>query len=43
MREKKYHTYLDNHERTILLHGLVELKNQLIVSTGNHTGAFSDL
>lgn len=30
MREKKNHLYLDNHERTILLHILVELKNQLI-------------
>ena len=30
MRETKYHTYLDSEERTILLHSLVELKNQLI-------------
>lgn len=30
MREKKFHIYLDSHERTILLHSLVELKNQLL-------------
>lgn len=26
MREQKFHIYLDSHERTILLHSLVELK-----------------
>ena len=30
MREIKYHAYLNSEERTILLHSLVELKNQLI-------------
>ena len=30
MREQKFHIYLDRHERTILLHSLVELKNQLL-------------
>lgn len=30
MREKLNHLYVDNQERTILLHSLVELKNQLI-------------
>lgn len=30
MRETKYHIYLDSQERTLLLHSLVELKNQLI-------------
>lgn len=30
MREKKSHLYLDSQERSILLHSLVELKNQLI-------------
>lgn len=30
MREQTYHIYLDNHEKTTLLHSLVELKNQLI-------------
>lgn len=30
MRDIKYHTYLDNHERSLILHSLVELKNQFI-------------
>ena len=30
MREKKTHIYVDSQERTLLLHSLVELKNQLI-------------
>lgn len=30
MREKLNHLYMDSQERTILLHSLVELKNQLI-------------
>ena len=30
MREKPYHLYVDSRERTLLLHSLVELKNQLI-------------
>ena len=30
MREQKYHIYLDSHERKLLIHSLVELKNQLI-------------
>ena len=30
MREKKVHLYVDSQERSILLHSLVELKNQLI-------------
>ena len=30
MREKMNHLYVDGQERTILLHSLVELKNQLI-------------
>lgn len=30
MREQKFHIYLDSLERTILLHSLVELKNQLL-------------
>ena len=30
MREKTTHLYVDSRERTLLLHGLVELKNQLI-------------
>ena len=30
MREKKTHLYVDNREKSLLLHSLVELKNQLI-------------
>lgn len=30
MRDKTYHVYLDSHERQIVIHSLVELKNQLI-------------
>ena len=30
MREKNTHLYVDGRERTLLLHSLVELKNQLI-------------
>ena len=30
MRDKIYHAYLDSHERQIVIHSLVELKNQLI-------------
>ena len=30
MREKKTHIYVDSQERTLLLHSLVELKNQLL-------------
>ena len=30
IREKKTHIYVDSQERTLLLHSLVELKNQLI-------------
>lgn len=42
MREKQNHLYLDNHERTILLHSLVELKNQLIVQ-GRYTDCVDEL
>ncbi len=30
MREKNPHLYVDSRERTLLLHSLMELKNQLI-------------
>lgn len=42
MRETKYHAYLDNQERTILLHSLVELKNQLI-QQGRYTDPVDEL
>ena len=34
MREKLNHLYVDSKERTLLLHSLVELKNQLIQQGG---------
>lgn len=30
MRKEKFHIYLDNYERTLILHSLVELKNNLL-------------
>ena len=42
MRETKYHAYLDSHERSILLHSLVELKNQLI-QQGRYTDCVDEL
>ena len=42
MREKKSHLYLDSHERGILLHSLVELKNQLI-QQGRYTDCVDEL
>ena len=30
MRKKFYHLYVNSREKTLLLHSLVELKNQLI-------------
>ena len=42
MSETKYHAYLDSEERTILLHSLVELKNQLI-QQGRYTDCVDEL
>lgn len=42
MREQKFHIYLDSQERTILLHSLVELKNQLI-QQGRYTDCVDEL
>lgn len=42
MRDIKYHTYLDNHERSLILHSLVELKNQLI-QQGRYTDPVDEL
>ena len=42
MRDKKSHIYLDSHERSILLHSLVELKNQLI-QQGRYTDCVDEL
>ena len=30
MKDKTTHLYVDSHERTLILHSLVELKNKLI-------------
>ena len=32
MKDKTYHAYLDSHERQLVIHSLVELKNRLILS-----------
>ena len=42
MREKLNHLYMDNEERTFLLHSLVELKNQLI-QQGRYTDCVDEL
>ena len=42
MREKKIHLYLDSEERRLLLHSLVELKNQLI-KQGRYTDPVDEL
>jgi hypothetical protein len=42
MRDKKSHVYLDSQERSILLHSLVELKNQLI-QQGRYTDCIDEL
>ena len=42
MREKKSHLYFDSHERRLLLHSLVTLKNQLI-QQGRYTDCVDEL
>lgn len=42
MRDKTYHIYLDSHERKLLIHSLVELKNQLI-KQGRYTDCVDEL
>ena len=42
MREKFNHLYLDSHERKLLIHSLVELKNQLI-QQGRYTDCIDEL
>ena len=42
MREKFNHLYLDNHERKLLIHSLIELKNQLI-QQGRYTDCVDEL
>ena len=42
MRDKTYHIYLDIPERKLLIHSLVELKNQLI-QQGRYTDCVDEL
>ena len=42
MREQKYHIYLVSYERKLLIHSLVELKNQLI-QQGRYTDCVDEL
>ena len=42
MREKFNHLYLDSHERKLLIHSLVELKNQFI-QQGRYTDCVDEL
>lgn len=42
MKDKKHHIYLDGQERSLLLHSLVELKNQLI-QQGRYTDCVDEL
>lgn len=42
MLEKLYHLYVDSQERSLLLHSLVELKNQLI-QQGKYTDPVDEL
>ena len=42
MREEKNHLYVDSQEWSILLHSLVELKNQLI-QQGRYTDCVDEL
>ena len=42
MRHKTYHAYLDSHERQLVIHSLVELKNRLI-QEGRYTDCVDEL
>ncbi len=42
MREKKHHLYVDSQEGSLILHSLVELKNQLI-QQGRYTDCVDEL
>ncbi len=42
MRDKINHLYVDSHERKIILHSLVELKNALI-QQGRYTDCIDEL
>ena len=42
LRDKTHHLYLDSHERKLLLHSLVELKNVLI-RQGRYTDCVDEI
>lgn len=42
MSDKTYYAYLDNHERQLVIHSLVELKNRLI-QEGRYTDCVDEL
>ena len=42
MKDKPPHLYVDSHERTLILHSLVELKNALI-QQGRYTDCVDEL
>lgn len=42
MFEKKYHLYVDDQEKRILLHSLIELKN-LLIQEGRYTDCIDEL
>lgn len=42
MKDKPTHLYVDGHERTLILHSLVELKNALI-RQGRYTDCVDEL
>ena len=42
MKDKITHLYVDSHERKLILHSLVELKNQLI-QQGRYTDCVDEL
>lgn len=42
MKDKTYHAYLDSHERQLVIHSLVELKNRLI-QEGRYTDCIDEL
>ena len=42
MKDKTHHIYLDSQERKLLIHSLVELKNQLI-QQGRYTDCIDEL
>ena len=42
MKEKTNHLYVDSHERKIILHSLVELKN-ILIQQGRYTDCVDEL